>query len=158
GTICARIARWLAEGCQDREEADAIRAVLVEMRPVLHEDADWTQIMVASLMIQLRNLVDIMQDCHALILAIADDRDPEQLALTFTLDASGHVVAHRDRGLALWSAAAVTLSMLACFAFWIGTGWTDGTTAVLFSAILGTFTAGTDEPLPAFRGFYKIVL
>jgi uncharacterized membrane protein YccC len=108
--------------------------------------------------IQLRNLVDIMQDCHALRLAIAEDRDPEQLTLSFTLDASGHPAAHRDRGVALWSAAATTLSLLACFVFWISTGWTDGTTAALFSAILGTLLASTDEPLPVFRNLYKVVI
>jgi uncharacterized membrane protein YccC len=158
GMICGRIAHWLAEGCQDREEANLMRAALAEMRPTLDADAGWTEIMAASLMIQLRNLVDIMQDCHTLRLAIADDRDPKQLALAFTLDASGHTAAHRDRGVAIWSAAAATLSMLACLAFWISTGWTDGTTAALFSAILGTLIAGTDEPLPAFRNLYKVVI
>jgi uncharacterized membrane protein YccC len=157
-TICTRIARRLAEGGQDRAEADLIRAALAEMRPALEANAGWTEIMAASLMIQLRNLVDIMQDCHALRLAIADRRDPEHVTLAFTLDASGHAAAHRDRGVALWSAGAATLSMLACFAFWISTGWTDCTTAALFAAILGTLIAGTDEPLPAFRNLYKVVV
>jgi uncharacterized membrane protein YccC len=158
GIICARIARWLADGCQDRDEADLMRAALAAMQPALDADAGWTEIMAASLVIQLRNLIDIMQDCHALRLAIAGDRDPEQLTLAFTLDASGHIAAHRDRGVALWSAGAATLSMLACFAFWISSGWTDGTTAALFAAILGTLMAGTDEPLPAFRNLYKAVV
>jgi uncharacterized membrane protein YccC len=158
GAACARIADWLGKGRQDREEADALRAALTEMQPALGADAAWSEIMAAGLVIQLRNLVDIMQDCRALRQAIADGRDPEQLTLAFTLDASGQAVAHRDHGVALWSAAAATLSMLACFAFWIGTGWTDGTTAALFAAILGTMLAGTDEPLPTFRNLYKLVI
>jgi uncharacterized membrane protein YccC len=156
--ISARIARWLAEDCQDRQEADLLRAALAEMQPALDADTGWSAIMAAGLVIQLRNLVDIMQDCHVLRLAIGEDRDPGQLTLAFTLDASGHAAAHRDRGVALWSAAATTLSLLACFAFWISTGWTDGTTAALFSAILGTLLAGTDEPLPVFRNLYKVVV
>jgi uncharacterized membrane protein YccC len=156
--ICARIARWLADDCQGREEANLIRAALAAMQPALDADAGSTEIMTASLMIQFRHLVDIMQDCQALRLAIAEDRDPGQLTLAFTLDASGLAAAHRDRGVALWSAAATTLSLLACFAFWISTGWTDGTTAALFSAILGTLLAGTDEPLPVFRNLYKVVV
>jgi uncharacterized membrane protein YccC len=158
GAVCARIARWLGEGCQDRAEADLLRAALAEMQPALDADAPWSAIMAAGLVVQLRNLVDIMQDCHALSQAIADGRDPEQLALAFTLDASGQAVAHCDRGVALWSAAAATLSMLGCFAFWIGTGWTDGTTAALFAAILGTKLASTDEPLPTFRRTYTLVV
>jgi uncharacterized membrane protein YccC len=156
--IGARIARWLAEGSRDREEADLTRAALAAMQPGLDADAGSTEIMTASLMIQFRHLVDIMQDCHALRVAIAEDRDPEQLTLAFTLDASGHPAAHRDRGVALWSAVATMLSLLTCFAFWIATGWTDGTTAALFSAILGTLLAGTDEPLPVFRNLYKVVV
>jgi uncharacterized membrane protein YccC len=156
--VCARIARWLDDGCWDREEADVLRTALAGMQPALDADAGWSEIMAVGLVIQLRNLVDIMQDCHALRLAIADGRDPEQVAFAFTLDASGYAVAHRDRGVALWSAAATTLSMLACLAFWIGTGWTDGATAALFAAILGTLLAGTDEPLPTFRKLYKLVV
>ncbi|VIO73035.1 p-hydroxybenzoic acid efflux pump subunit AaeB [Bradyrhizobium ivorense] len=156
--ICARIANWLTDGSQGRAEADLIRTALAEVRPALYPDADWTGIMAASLVNQLRNLIDIMQDCRALRLAIAEGRDPEQLTLAFTLDVSGHAAAHRDRGIALWSAAATTLSLLACFAFWIGTGWADGTTAALFSAILGTLLASADEPLPVFRNLYKAVI
>ena len=158
GAVCARIARWLGEGRQDRAEADLLRAALAQLQPALGADAPWSEIMAAGLVIQLRNLVDIMQDCHTLRQAIADGRDPQQLALAFTLDASGQAVTHRDRGFALWSAAAATLSMLGCLAFWIGTGWTDGTTAALFAAILGTRLAGTDEPLPTFRRTYKLVV
>jgi uncharacterized membrane protein YccC len=158
GGACARVARWLGGDCQDREEAELLRAALAEMQPTLNTDAGWSEIMGAGLVVQLRNLVDIMQDCHALRQAIADGRNPEQLTLAFTHDASGHAVAHRDHGVALWSAAAAALSMLACFAFWIATGWTDGTTAALFAAILATKLAGTDEPLPTFRSLYKLIV
>jgi uncharacterized membrane protein YccC len=156
--ICARIANWLRDGGQDHAEADLIRTALAEMGPALYPNSDWAEIMAASLINQLRDLTDIVQDCRTLRLAIAEGRDPEQLTLAFTLDVSGHVAAHRDRGIALWSAAATTLSLLACFAFWISTGWADGTTAALFSAILGTLLAGADEPLLAFRNLYKVVV
>jgi uncharacterized membrane protein YccC len=156
--VSTRIARWLNEGGRDREEAHSLRAALAAIQPALDADAGWSEITAVGLASQLRHLVDIMQDCHALRMAIADGRDPEQIEFAFTLDAPGHAVAHRDRGVALWSAAATTLSLLACFAFWISTGWADGTTAVLFSAILGTLIAGTDEPLPAFRSLYKVVV
>jgi uncharacterized membrane protein YccC len=156
--ICARSARWLGEGGQDRKEADLLCSALAEIQPALDADAGWSEMMVAGLVIRLRNLVDIMQDCHVLREAIADGRDPEQLPLAFALDTSGHAVAHRDHGVALLSAAAVALSVLACCAFWIATGWADGTTAALFAAVLGTNLASTDEPLPVFRNLYKLVI
>jgi uncharacterized membrane protein YccC len=154
--ICTRTARWLEEGGHDGREADALRAALDEARPALDADAGWTDVTVAGLVIRLRNLVDVMQDCLLLREAIADGRNPESLALAFTPDASTVAVPHRDHGLALLSAASVALSVLACCGFWIATGWPDGVTAPLFAAVLGSLLAGADDPLPTFRNFYGV--
>ena len=74
--ICTRTAQWLEAGHHDGLEADALRAALDKMRPALDADAGWIDITVAGLVVRLRNLVDIMQDCQLLREAIADDRDP----------------------------------------------------------------------------------
>ena len=99
-----------------------------------------------------------MQDCRLLREAIADGRNPEQLRLAFMLDTLAVAVPHRDHGLALWAAAATALSVLACCAFWIATGWADGASAALFAALIGSFFAGMDDPLPAFRNFGGVIL
>jgi uncharacterized membrane protein YccC len=156
--IRARAARWLGDGGRDGQEASLLRAALSEVQPALDRDAGWNEIMLADLVTRLRHLVEIMQDCLSLREAIADGRDPEQLPLAFTPDAWAPAVQHRDHGLALWSAAATALSVLACCAFWIATGWADGATAPVFAAIVGSFLAGADDPVPAFRKTYIIVL
>jgi uncharacterized membrane protein YccC len=156
--ICARIARWLEAGGRDGEQADALRAALDEIRPSLDADAGWIDITVTGLGVRLRELVDVMQDCRILREAIADSRNPGQLELAFKSDTLTIAVPHRDHGLALWTAAAVALSVLACCAFWILTGWADGVTAPLFAAVLGSLLAGADDPLPTFRGFYGVFL
>jgi uncharacterized membrane protein YccC len=156
--ICARTARWLEQGGQDGREADALRAALDDVRPVLDVDAGWTDITVAGLVIRLRDLVDVMQDCRLLREAIADGRNPDSLRLAFTPDAPAVAIPHRDHGLALLTAASVALSVLACCAFWIATGWTDGITAPLFAAVLGSLLAGVDDPLPTYRNFYGVFL
>lgn len=56
------------------------------------------------------------------------------------------------------AAAATALSVLACCAFWILTGWTDGASAALFAALAGSFLAGLDDPRPAFRTFGVVIL
>ena len=48
-------------------------------------DAGWIDITVAGLVLRLRNLVDVMQDCRLLREAIADGRNPDQLRLAFIL-------------------------------------------------------------------------
>jgi uncharacterized membrane protein YccC len=94
--ICARMARWLEEGGHDGPEADALRAALDEVRPALDGDAGWTDITIAGLALRLRELVDVMQDCHLLREAIANGRNPEQLPLAFVSGALADAVPHRD--------------------------------------------------------------
>ncbi|MEA2941920.1 MAG: hypothetical protein QOD09_2449 [Bradyrhizobium sp.] len=156
--IRARIARWLEQGGTDGEAADALRAALDELRPGLNADADWIDITVAGLALRLRELVDVMQDCQLLREAIADGRNPGQLKFAFNSDTLTIAVPHHDHGLALWAAAATALSVLACCAFWILTGWADGASAALFAAVAGSFLAGLDDPRPAFRTFGTVIL
>jgi uncharacterized membrane protein YccC len=156
--ICARIARWLEQGGTDGEGADALRAALDEVRPNLDADAGWIDITVAGLVFRLRELVDAAQDCRHLRDAIADGRDSGQLKLAFNSDTLTVAVPHHDHGLALWAAVATALSVLACCAFWIVTGWADGASAALFAAVAGSFLAGLDDPRPAFRTFGVVIL
>ena len=135
-----------------------MRAALDEIRPALDADAGWIDITVAGLVVRLRNLVDVMQDCRLLREAIADGRNPDLLRLAFRPDTLTVAVPHRDHGLALLSAASVALSVLACCAFSIATGWPDGVIAPLFAAVVGSILAGVDDPLPTFRSFYGLFL
>ena len=157
--ICARMARWLEDGGRDGQEADALRAALDEARPALDADAGWTDIMVVGLVIRLRNLVDVMHGCQLLREAIAEGRNPDLLpGRVFRPDMSPVVVLHRDHGSALLAAASVALAVLACSTFSIATGWSDGVAAPLFAAVVGSFLAGVDDPLPTFRNFYGLFL
>jgi uncharacterized membrane protein YccC len=156
--ICARIARWLEAGARDGQQADSLRAALDEIRPALDADAGWIDITVAGLVLRLRDLVDVVQDCRRLRDTIADGRDPGQLKLAFTSGALTVAVPHHDHGLALWAGAATALSVLACCAFWILTGWADGASAALFAAVAGSFLAGLDDSRPAFRTFGVVIL
>ena len=156
--ICATIAQWLEEGGRDGQEADALRTSLHEVRPALDADAGWTDIMVAGLVIRLRNLVDVMQDCQLLREAIAEGRHPDLLPLVFRPEILTMQVPHRDHGSALLTAASVALAILACCAFSIATGWPDGVAAPLFAAVVGSLLAGVDDPLPTFRNFYGLFL
>jgi uncharacterized membrane protein YccC len=155
--VVASAARWLGDGGRGGDEADALRATLAEVQPQPGTDAEWTEIVAAAFVVRLRNLMNIFRDCQLLREATADGRDPDALALAFASDASPAVL-HRDHLHALWMAAGTALSILACCAFWIATGWEDGATAPIFAAVIGSLLAGSDDPLSAFRGFYKVFL
>ena len=132
---------------------------LTEMRPALDADAGWIDITVAGLVVRLRNLVDIMQDCQLLREAIAEDRNPDLLKLAFMPDTSTFAVPHRDHGLALLVGR-------------VRGAFHSGLLCVLDRNRLArrrhrsrcslrssaAFLAGVDDPLPTFRSFYGVFL
>lgn len=60
---------------------------------------------------------------------------------------------HRDVGIAAWSAVTTTIAILLCCAFWITSGWVDGSGAAMMAAIAGCLFATMDDPTPVQRGF-----
>jgi len=124
----------------------------------LGEGAAWAQIMAAGLVMRLRQLLDVAQDGRALREAIAVGRDPAEIMLAFSPEATLAMVRPRDPGLALWAAAGAAASVLTCCAVWIGTGWPDGASAALFAAVIGSRLAAQDDPPALIRTVFKVVV
>ncbi len=156
--LSARVANWLAKSGQADQEATQLCSSLGEELSQLDADATWVNAMTAAYALRLRNLIDITVDCRLLRNAIADGGDTDFLPLAFIPDTWTASIQHRDYRLALWSAATVAFSILACCTFWIATGWVDGESAAIFAAVVGSLFAGVDDPLPTYRNFYKIIL
>ncbi|TFV49100.1 FUSC family protein [Bradyrhizobium niftali] len=147
------LAQWIASDVSERRPAERIRAAISEQQAVLDGGADWERIITTSLLSRLRELVDLSRDCRVLTEAIAESRNVSTLELTFHSEAGAAPVRHRDRGLALWSAAGAVVAILICCAFWIGTGWPDGASAPMMAAVACSFFAAQDEPARFIRSF-----
>ncbi|MHC2535414.1 FUSC family protein [Bradyrhizobium diazoefficiens] len=147
------LAQWIASDVGARQPAERIRAAISEQQAVLDDGADWERIITTSLLLRLRELVDLSRDCRALTEAIAENRDVATIDLAFHSEAGAAPVRHRDRGLALWSAAGAVVAILICCAFWIGTGWPDGASAPMMAAVACSFFAAQDEPARFIRSF-----
>ncbi|MCW2086035.1 putative membrane protein YccC [Bradyrhizobium diazoefficiens] len=147
------IAQWIASDVGARQPAERIRAAISEQQAVLDDGADWERIITTSLLLRLRELVDLSRDCRALTEAIAESRNVATIDLAFHSEAGAAPVRHRDRGLALWSAAGAVVAILICCAFWIGTGWPDGASAPMMAAVACSFFAAQDEPARFIRSF-----
>lgn len=147
------LARWLATEASERQPAEHLRARIASLRPKLDAHSSWDQITTANLLIRLRELVDISSDCRALSRAIAAGDDVTRLQLAFRPETSIAPARHRDRGLALWSAAGAVIVILITSAFWIATGWTDGASAPMMAAVGCSFFAAQDDPAPSIRNF-----
>jgi uncharacterized membrane protein YccC len=147
------LAQWIVSDVSARQPAERIRAMIAERQAVLDDSASWERIIVTSLLSRLRDLVDLSRDCRELTEAIAGNRNVSSLDLAFHSEAGAAPVRHRDRGLALWSAAGAAVAILICCAFWIGTGWPDGASAPMMAAVACSFFAAQDEPARFIRSF-----
>ncbi|WP_027532260.1 FUSC family protein [Bradyrhizobium sp. WSM3983] len=147
------LAQWIVSDVSARQPVERIRAMIADRQAVLDDSASWERIITTSLLLRLGDLVDLSFDCRALTEAIAENRGVSSLDLAFHSEAGAAPVRHRDRGLALWSAAGAAIAILVCCAFWIGTGWPDGATAPMITAIACSFFAAQDEPARYIRSF-----
>ncbi|MGJ4998986.1 FUSC family protein [Bradyrhizobium sp. HKCCYLS3077] len=150
--LLRHLADWVI-AADDREPADRLRTDIDALRPSLQGNSSWHQIMTASLLIRLRELVDIAEDCRALNAAIAAGTDTSRVPLAFRTEQGIAPARHRDPALALWSAAGVVIAILVCCAFWIATGWEDGASAPMMAAVACSFFAAQDDPAPSIVRF-----
>jgi uncharacterized membrane protein YccC len=153
---CGRIAAWIDQGAQDLTEADLLRAELEAIHPRLDKDSSWTDLVVATLTLRLQELIDVTRDCRAIYRAVLDGVDPTGMALGFLHKLGGATAPQRNRAVALSAAAGAAISVLTCSAIWICTGWTDGASAALISAVTASFFAGQDDPVPGVRTFFGV--
>jgi len=151
--LLEELAQWIASDVSARQPADLIRGEIAEQQAGLNDSASWERIITTSLLSRLRDLVDLSRDCRVLTEAIGEGRSISTLDLAFHSEAGAAPVRHRDRGLALWSAAGAATAILICCAFWIGTGWPDGASAPMMAAVACSFFAAQDEPARFIRKF-----
>jgi uncharacterized membrane protein YccC len=149
---------WLAGDDTEREPADRLRTMIAAQQPKLDASSSWDQIMIASLLMRLRELVDISADCRILNQCVATGVRPPGARLAFHPEAGAAPVSHVDHGMALWSAAGAILAILLCCAFWIATGWVDGASAPMMAAVGCSFFAQMDDPSVGLRNFAKWTL
>jgi uncharacterized membrane protein YccC len=146
-------AHWVAIEGHGHQLADKLRVAIAALQPEFNAGASWDRIMVASLLIRLRQLVDLLHDCQILRRTIAAGDDPSQVQLAFRPEAGAARARHSDRGLALWSGMGAAIAILVCCGFWIETGWPDGATAPMMAAAACSLFAAQDDPAPGITGF-----
>ncbi|MET0219591.1 MAG: FUSC family protein [Tardiphaga sp.] len=152
------LSQWIAGDDNEREPAERLRKMIAAQQPKLHASSSWDEIMIASLLMRMRDLVDISADCRVLNQAIAAGGRPPGAKLAFQTDGGVAPVRDTDKGMALWSAAGAFVTILLCCVFWISTGWADGATAPTMAAVGCSFFANQDDPAVGLRGFAKWTL
>ncbi len=155
-SLLSDVRTWIVSGGHGaRERAVALQQACAAAEPELHPASDWGDLLTASLLGRLAELIDAVQDARELARHIRSPERPLPPALTERLVGRIRRPLHRDHGLALLSGVAVFVAILVCCAGWIATAWPEGSIAPLSAAIFGSFFAAQDDPAPSIRNFLK---
>jgi uncharacterized membrane protein YccC len=156
--VLDRMSAWIQAGrFADLSEATELHAEIDALEPTIDATADWTAVVLAGLVVRLREMTDLVHDIMALRRQIRAEQ-PRLARLTF---AQGEAVAtyyHRDHIMALHSALAATFAIAVISAFWIATAWPEGAGAASLAAIACAFFAAQDDPAPHMFGFLVAAL
>ncbi|ARP95444.1 FUSC family protein [Bordetella genomosp. 13] len=157
--LLARISAWVGQGKNaTTAEAASLRRELAALTPPLDHGTDWPGLLQLSLLTRVGELIDAFEQCLLLREDIHDGlRGAPRSALRMRPLTRGPVL-HRDRGIALWSALAAGIAIAVCCLFWIGTAWTNGSTAAMMAVVFSCFFAAQDNPVPGIMQFLKFTV
>lgn len=158
--VLSDLAVWLndetgdgaGDGAGDPDRAARLRGRIDGFEPALGRAPDWNTLLLASLAVRLRDVVDLRQDLRALRGHLAAGTAP-RAPLAFAYTARVRSIRHRDHGLAAFSAFGVFVGLLVCCAIWITTGWPDGSAAPMMGAVACCLFAAQDDPAPQILSF-----
>jgi uncharacterized membrane protein YccC len=143
---------WVRAGAPPpRCEADRLRAAITRLEQETDPRAGWNEVMRASLLLRLRELVDVRQDMRDLRWHI--ERGATRLHDPLAVETGGPVLRHHDHGFALFSGFAAGLTLLLLSLFWIETGWQAAGSGVAIAGAACTLFASLDDPTPAITKF-----
>jgi uncharacterized membrane protein YccC len=144
---------WIQQGrAAELSEATDLHANIDALEPEIDATADWKVVVLAGLLVRLRELTDLVHDIMALRRQIAAGQ-PRLAELNFARAETVRTLQHRDHVMALYSALATALAMGVISAFWIGSAWPEGAGAASLAAVACAFFAAQDDPAPNIIGF-----
>ncbi|MBB6250921.1 FUSC family protein [Nitrospirillum iridis] len=148
--LSADVADWVDDMDATAARTADLRTRIAALRAA---PADWHDLLVLNLLTRLKDLMDAIQDCRDLRAYIHGGGHGPRVRRLRGGRAGATVAMHRDVGMALWSGAGAAVTILLGGAFWIGTEWADGATALEMAAVACCFFAGQDNPVPAILDF-----
>ena len=140
-------AAWIADRDSDRAP-DTLR----QPHPEHPATATWNDLLRIGLLDRLNATVDLIEDCRRLHRHLRD-AGPFPSPLAYDRTPGAALVRHVDPARALWSAGAAAIAILIICGFWIATAWTNGANAAVLAAVVCSFFASQDDPVPAILGF-----
>jgi uncharacterized membrane protein YccC len=145
-----RMSAWLAAPQTIAAAVPGLHDAIARLQPLQSTQADWNDVLRGGLLMRAHELTDIGHDIAVLRAHLAAGR-----AGLPALSLPGQVSAprHRDHFMAAYSGAAAALAVGLVCAFWIATAWPEGAGAAGLTAVISSFFAAQDDPVPSIIKF-----
>lgn len=151
------LAAWMRQGAESLDADPATSATRLRARleaaaqtmAAIPPGSAWTLLLREGLLERLRELTEIWEECLGLISRILAAEDPAEAPPAPLRRAPGHV----DPLLVGLSGLASMLAVLLGCAFWIGSGWSRGTSLPMMAAAALSIFAQLDNPAPLLKQF-----
>jgi uncharacterized membrane protein YccC len=155
--LLARTRQWLEEpGPHDPAVLEGLRGGIAARIASHREGGSWHDLIELGFLLRLKDFVEIRTDCATLADAMARGLPRLGAPLLFPLEERVERVRHLDHGFAAFAAMVSAVTILSCCAFWIMTGWPDGSTAAMMAAVATSLFATQDNPAPTITLFAKL--
>ncbi len=137
-----------------RERAEALIDRCAMLEPDLGPATGWNEMIVVSLLTRLSALLAAHRDALDLReqMAIASARPITPRVAELVALARDREL-HRDPRAALGGALSAAITMVVGCALWIGSGWEEGSAAVMMAGVFLALFAAVENPVAPLRGF-----
>jgi uncharacterized membrane protein YccC len=140
------------EGVTAEGAGEALNRAIDDRLPDLAAlQADRAAILQRGVLLRLRDVLALWREIAALRRQLDSPATPEA-------PAAPAFSRYRDLALAAVGGLGAALAVLATALFWIASGWSHGTQAVLFAGITSSILAALDDPATAARAFLRMNL
>jgi len=149
---------WLESGSELTEQRRAILLGYVDEIESHGKNAEsWDELLPFNLAARVRDLVQIWSDCITLRQDIVSGSRHSLRWRRYDSHLKRRPQ-HRDYGMAFLSGFSAFLATCIATAFWIATGWSQGSAAAMMAGIFCCIFAAMDDPVPVMRKFSWLLL
>jgi uncharacterized membrane protein YccC len=156
--LLANVRTWLEAPGGDAmvrdAQAETLRARCAALEPASGARIDWDGLLLLSLLSRLSALIGAHRDCRDLRDQMdTPSRSPVTARVAALVQGAGDRRLHKDYAGAVRGALGAMATLLLGCALWIGSGWQDGSTAVMLAGVFLALFSASDDPVAPLRAF-----
>ncbi|MET0364891.1 MAG: FUSC family protein, partial [Sphingobium sp.] len=156
--LIADVREWLSapgeNGAVRSITAEALIVRCAALEPKAGPAMSWREMLRLSLLARLATLIAVHRDCRDLLdQMISHSRQPVTPRVAELLEGRRNREMHRDYAGAGRAAFSAFATLLVGCALWIGSGWADGSTAVMLAGVFLALFSASDNPIAPLKGF-----